>query len=565
MSSEQGSQPIYKVREEKHAYVAMRDGVRLAIDIYRPDAEGRFPALLAISPYGKEVQQLPLPPQAVEVSPLWNGCMEAGDTEYIVSRGYVHLIADSRGTGDSEGEYIGLFSKHEAEDGYDLVEWIAQQPWCDGNVGMTGICYYGTVQLFVAAEQPPHLKAICPFEMWTDDLYSHCAYDGGVLYAFTHGLFYGRDADSGYAPKNVVSAMIKNTPKEELDRLFQEATSNSDIRGYPVFYHLLKYPQKNPPFVDILLNPNDGPFYWERSAYTKYDKIKIPVYAGGCWGGFIPWSVAPINVYQGISSPKKLFMIPSIAPRPWRNYHDVVIRWFDHWLKGIDTGIMNEPPIKFFVVGADRWREEHEWPLATTEWTKFYLHSGESLSLEPETQEELDSFLQEPLSLSPERQMLKYLTLPLPEDTEVTGPVALHLYASIDTDDTNWRADVKDVDEHGLEGILPVTRGWLKASHRALDESKSEPWQPHHPHLKPEPVVLDEIYEYAIELQPISYLFKAGHRIKLEISSIDSARDPATAVPPSGFHICSSKTTRHTIYHGRERPSHLLVPVIPKT
>ena len=152
----------------KDVMVRMRDGVRLAVNVYHPDAVGKFPALLALSPYGKEIQELPLPPQSLDKSAVWDGVIEAGDSQYIVSRGYVHVIGDLRGTGYSDGEYVGIHSKQEGEDGYDLVEWIAQQPWCDGNVGMTGISYFAMLQCRVACEQPPHLKAIFPFEVHVD-------------------------------------------------------------------------------------------------------------------------------------------------------------------------------------------------------------------------------------------------------------------------------------------------------------------------------------------------------------------------------------------------------------
>jgi putative CocE/NonD family hydrolase len=154
----EGSKPVYGIMTEKDVMIKTRDGISLATDIYRPDAKGRFPALLAYGPYGKELQSLVLtfPPQS-RPSPLWDGAIEAGDTNYIVPRGYVHVIADARGTGHSEGECCGIYGGgggYEGRDCYDLVEWIANQPWCDGNVGMIGISYYATVMILAAAEHP---------------------------------------------------------------------------------------------------------------------------------------------------------------------------------------------------------------------------------------------------------------------------------------------------------------------------------------------------------------------------------------------------------------------------
>ena len=178
MKKAQGSEPDYRVKAKETVFVPMRDGVRLAVDVYRPDAEGKFPALLAMSGYGKDLQALPLIPQPHFTSLLWDGTIEAGNTRRIVGRGYVHVIADIRGCGDSEGEHVGMFDPAEARDGYDLIEWIAQQPWCDGNVGMIGISYYACEQVFVAAEQPPHLKAIFPWEVFYD-VYRQAATDEG--------------------------------------------------------------------------------------------------------------------------------------------------------------------------------------------------------------------------------------------------------------------------------------------------------------------------------------------------------------------------------------------------
>jgi putative CocE/NonD family hydrolase len=209
------SQPGYKVRLEKDVYFKMRDGIRLASDVYRPDGDGKFPALISLSPYGKEHQRIGLPPQP-SGSPLWDGTVEAGDTDYLVLKGYAHIIADIRGTGYSEGQYVGLFPKEEGRDGYDLVEAIAAEPWCDGNVGMIGMSYFGATQLLTAAERPPHLKAICPYQA-SSDLY-WMGYDGGILSAFLHILLGIHIGSSGIAPRNIASAMIKDLSKEELNR-----------------------------------------------------------------------------------------------------------------------------------------------------------------------------------------------------------------------------------------------------------------------------------------------------------------------------------------------------------
>ena len=563
------SQPKYGIKKEKDIYISMRDGVRLAADVYRPDAEGKFPALLALSPYGKELQELVLsfPPQALP-SNLWDGCIEAGDISYIVPRGYAHVIADLRGTGHSEGEYAGLSGigrNEEGRDGYDLVEWIAQQPWCDGNVGMVGISYYAVMQIQTAAEQPPHLKAVFPYG-GAYDIY-RLNYHGGIFWLMLRAAIDGRGGDSGFAVKNVVSAMMKKLTKEEFERRVEERLNDPDVRNYPNFYHMLKYSQRSPVFLDLLLNPYDGPFYWEGEASTKFDKVEVPVYTGINWGR--AWFVDDtINCYLGVKGPKKLLMMPfpPMVERPFHELHDLIIRWYDHWLKGIDTGVMDEPPIKIFVEGIRQWRYEEEWPLARTKWTEFYLRPRGRLSMESEPLDTdivpPDGFYQAPPTVTNVVQSIKYTSPPMLEDMEVTGPIALYLYASIDTDDTNWMVKVRDVDPSGTK--IEVSTGWLKASHRELDESRSTPWRPFHPHTRSEPVAPGKIYQYAIPIGAISNVFRAGHCIELEIRSIESAGDPTLVLlAPDSFHLNSSRATTHKIYRDKNHQSRLLLPVIP--
>jgi len=563
MTLEQRNQGTHKVKEERDVYATMRDGAKLALDVFRPDAEGKFPALLAMSPYGKGCQSTEMPPQPPN-SPLHLNVrsVEAGDPRYIASKGYVHLIADVRGTGGSEGEYYGWMSKQEAEDGHDLVEWAATQPWCDGNVGMVGISYYGTIQLFVAAERPPHLKAIMPWNA-VGDYYREATHHGGITQNFFYFLYQKIGAE------RCVSATKKDRSPEEYQELVERARNDPDLRMYPDLFTIVDAPRKIPCFFDILVNYTDGPFYWERSMNNKYDKIKIPSYVSSGW-----WAHAHMHLqgtfahYAEIDAKKKILIFPttSLHPLPVQ-FNDEVLRWYDYWLKGIDTGIMSEPPIKIYVMGANRWRFENEWPLARTEWTKYYLNQWERLSTEPELySEEPNSFVQQPPYVTSEINSVKYQTQPLTQDIEVTGPIAFYLYASIDQEDTNFYATLLDVGDDG--SVSEPTKGFLKASHRKLDENLSKPYRPYHPHLLSEPVVPGEVYEYAIELPPTSNVFKKGHRIKLDISSMDHPSMGRLPNAPLGaahhpWHIGSSKTTLHKIYRNTKYQSHLLLPIIP--
>ena len=232
--SERASRQQSVMLVERDRFVAMRDGVRLATDIFRPEDDRRYPALLAISPYGKGIQSLALPPQP-PWAPWWNGAIEAGDPAFIVSRGYVHVIADVRGTCRSEGDYRGWMSRQEAEDCYDLIEWIAAQPWCDGNVGMAGISYFGTIQLAVAALDPPHLKAIMPFNA-PADFYRECAYHGGMLETFFDAL-YSRFIGGG------ISVTLEGLDATEQRAISDRVKSaNPDLRVYPHLYNIAENP-----------------------------------------------------------------------------------------------------------------------------------------------------------------------------------------------------------------------------------------------------------------------------------------------------------------------------------
>ena len=247
---------------EKNVRISMRDGVHLAADIYRPAADGKVPALLALSPYGKELQALALtmPPQA-RPSPLWDGGIEAGDIRAVVEHGYAHVIADVRGTGGSDGELVGnydLGGHGEGKDVYDLVEWIAQQTWCDGNVGMIGISYFATVQVMGAAEAPPHLKAIF-VNGGHFDLYELC-YHGGIMWLMPRASREGRGGDSGVAVRKVSNKSRRVYSPDEYQARIRTRLADPDIAHWPNMVHVLNYPETHELWMDFILNPHDGPF-----------------------------------------------------------------------------------------------------------------------------------------------------------------------------------------------------------------------------------------------------------------------------------------------------------------
>ncbi len=544
---------------ERDLAVPMRDGVLLRADVYRTPDDVPRPALLALSPYGKGKQTLGAMGSQPGGSPLWDGGVEAGDPGYLTDHGYVHVIADARGSGHSEGLYRGWMAKQDGEDGHDLVEWIAAQPWCDGNVGMVGISAFGTVQLHAAAEQPPHLKAIMPWNA-PADFYREATHHGGIVQTFFQDL-YARSMRG-----RAVSVVAEQESDEAFRARLEEASADPDLRMYTTLWNMVDNPESNPSFHDVLLNPLDGPFYRERSANSRYDRIQIPVYARSAWWAYAHMHlVGTFEHFTGIPGLCKIRVDePVDEERPLgEDYNAEVVRWYDHWLKGERTGIADEPPITLFLQGSGETRHEHEWPLARTEWTTLFLCPDGSLGSDPPA-EATRELLQRPLVETREIERLRYLTPPLAAPLELTGPFALTLHAALDQPDANWIVVLVDVAPDGTEREL--TRGYLKASHRAVDEARSEPWLPFHPHDEAVPVVPGEVVEYRIAISPTANVFPADHRLALDLTMLDHRGDPR---PPPGvspvhmpWHICSSATTRATIHHGNGARSSLLVPVI---
>jgi putative CocE/NonD family hydrolase len=561
---QEASEARYGIQIEKDVMVAMRDGTRIAVDIYRPDVDGeRFPAILSWGQWGKDAQEavgwLADKTQRYYDSPLWDGTMEAGDYTYLVPRGYVHVIPDPRGVGNSEGPPPTLESLHDPRDIHDTIVWIAEQPWCTGKVGMLGPSSYSFSQVRAAeADPPPELVAIHPDELLylPDHYYFH-----GIFDTMDYHVIHGRHGNDSTTPGpnrvvgNLPPMMLSLLSEEEMASRLQEALEHPDIKFNTKWYSMLRYPMKSAWFFDILLDS-----FHPRPVEHHAERIRIPMYVGTpwltrtyIWGAFY--------TFEETSTPpeeKKLIVYPpGFTRRPYVEYHDETVRWYDYWLKGIDNGIMEEPPIKMFVIGANKWRFEHEWPLARTEWTRYYLHPEGGLSPAiVEGSPAPDSFTQPAAYLDPTVYCLRYRTQPLDRELEVTGPLALYLEAAIDHDDTNWFVDLADVDPEGNRQWL--SSGCLKAKFRALDETKSRPWQPLHPREEPVPVPAGEVVEYAIALMPTANVFAKGHSIELIIRNQD---DILSRLGTWGvYHLPFMHTVTHEIHLGN---SHLLLPVIP--
>jgi predicted acyl esterase len=292
-----------------------------------------------------------------------------------------------------------------------------------------------------------------------------------------------------------------------------------------------------------------------------FNRIKIPTLLATRWTSWAVHLAGAFEAYEGIDAPKKLLIMETESPlgplRPWADHQDLILRWYDHWLKGNDTGLMEEPPIRLLIKGRNEYRDELEWPLARTRWTPFYLGSGGSLSPSEPRDEGSMAFDNDP-DLPPGRHAagITFETAPFEAATEVTGPIALYFTAELDQPDATWIVTLRDVGPDGKSRTL--TKGWLRASHRELDPIRSKPHRPYHPHTSREALVAGRPYEYAIEIRETSNVFLEGHRLALDIKGQDS-----TAEDPIWVHTCNALPTRHTVRFGPRERSHLLLPIIP--
>lgn len=550
----------------KGLQVPMRDGVMLAADAYRGRQDKPRPALVALSPYGKELQALALtmPPQR-RPSPMWDGCIEAGDIARVVREGYVHVIGDLRGSGESGGEHIGNYNAGGVplgQDAYDFIEWVAAQSWCDGNVGMIGISYYGSMQVLAAAERPPHLKAIFVSGGHYD--FYETTYHGGVMWFMPRAAREGRGGDSGWAfTGNVKSRMLETCSAQEIKEKVAWRLADPDVAAWPNLVHVLTYPKHHEAWFDIVMNHLDGDWYEERNPVTLAPDIDIPVWLQIDQGR--GWTIdGTIELYNALKSPKKLTIgpYPPMQSRPWIEEHDKMFRWYDYWLKGVDNGVMDEPAVSVFVEGTREYVTGSQWPPRDVEYKPLYLRPRRKLSFEPEFMgteyAAPDGFYQAPLTVTDKVEILSWSSEPFEEPAELIGTGAAHLFAEIDTDDTNFILRLWDAAPGGKRQL--ITTGYLKASHRELDDRTTE-GNPHHPHTRAVPVEPGKVHEYVLRLYPFAATFRPGHRLVVELSNDEPLADEHNSLlPPDSFHLPVGRPVTHKIYRDAIHQSRLVLP-----
>lgn len=558
------SKPVYEIEEHRDVWFTLRDGTRLCADVFLPKGVKNAPALLSWSAYSKTMQSIHRG-SIIPESLVFDHSLEAGDIDFFVQRGYAYVIPDPRGIGKSEGTFYGVYNPQEHDDIYDTIEWIAKQQWCDSNVGMIGYSYFGIVQILAAAKQPPHLKCIMPCS-FVDDYYQH-GYYGGVPSTYM-SIYWELCPSSDPMPWS-----MKLYPEEKVKAMMEERLKDPDIASNSYFTKILTtWPPKYHTFyLDFLLHPLDCEYWQQRSANQIYEQVKVPVYLHCAWSPNGRWSSPIFSAMndERLNVPKRLGVLEGYdgLELPYRAINEECLRWYDHWLKGVDTGIMEEPPYKMCILNSGC-RYENEWPLARTKWRKLYLRNFNRLRWDSEPDENLppDGFIHLPPTISNHVNSVSYKTSRFVRDMEFTGPIELHLYASIDTRDANFVVKLYDILPNGER--MPLCRyGSLRASHELVSE-KSLIGRPIHDNTKEVSIEPHQVREYVIEISPTAMVIPAGHMVELEISSMcpnECQKESWTGKVGNMNVIPSANTISYKIYRDKNYPSYILMPYIPET
>ena len=524
------SQPTYDVVFEEDVPIRVRDGTVLRADVYRPDApaDRTFPVLMSLSAYQKALDRI-LPHEA----PFTH--VERPEPDWWTSRGYVLVFVDTRGTGTSPGQ-SDIWSMQEARDYHDAIEWAADQPWSTGKVGLVGVSYYAITQWNVASLRPPSLTTIVPWEGWAD-MYRDSVFHGGV---FNQG-FYGRwwlDVRG--------KQLLENT------RADNSAALSEDL------------------IYNFLAHHMDSPWWDEVKSRAQFEQIDVPLYSSGNWQGWNHHMRGNIDGFvRSASANKKLQMHTGGHVDAFysdEGKHEL-LRWYDYWLKDVDTGIMDEPPVKICVRTGEEactWRFENEWPIARTEYTTYYLTADEAgvvgdaihdvrLSTSAPRRERALTYASGPEAYRRANRRLptvSFTTEPLASDVEVTGHINLVMWVSSETDDLDVFAYLRKVNPDG--SVVTATRGILQASHRKLDPDLSTPFRPYHTHDEEQKLTPGEVVPIEVEIWATSMVFEAGSRIRLDVNAHDGQH-----------YFAAYNLGENTIYTGGERASYVVLPIVP--
>jgi uncharacterized protein len=551
----------------------------LRADVFRPVADGKYPALVSYGPYGKGLSfqqgyktawdiMTRQNPDAVSGTSNKYANWEVVDPEKWVPDGYVCVRVDSRGAGRSPG-YLNHNNARENRDFYNCIEWAATQPWSSGKVGLNGISYYASSQWRAAALQPPHLAAICIWEGWVD-YYRDSVRHGGIACTFRKNwqemqvktVQHGRGE---HGPRSAVTGELvcgpETLPEDELKK------NRADM------------------WEGVLENPLVGPYYTERTADLA--KVNVPLLSAANWGG---QGLHPRGNFEGyMRAASKQKWLEAHGGSHWAPFYTdygvkLQKRFFDHFLKGVDNGWDKQPPVQLNIRHPGEkfeLRHENEWPLARTQWTKFYLHPRDRklTTTRPAAAADIEYDMM--------GDGVMFSTGPLEQPMEITGPSALKLFLSSSTTNADVFAVLRVFDPQGKEVVFqgaldphtPIAQGWLRASHRKLDRTLSLPYRPYHTHDEEQPLEPGTVYELDVEIWPTCIVVPKGYTIALavrgkdyeyegEAATLSNMKNPMrgcgpfmhddeTDRPPAIF---GDKVKLHV---GPDRPAHVLLPVIP--
>ena len=559
--------------------IEMDDGIVLRADVFRPVTDGRYPVLITYGPYGKGLsfqEGYPIQwnrlvsehPDVAAGSTNKYQNWETVDPEKWVTDGYICIRVDSRGAGRSPG-YIDPWSPRETQDFHDCIEWAARQAWSNGKIGINGISYYAANQWHVAATKPPHLTAMCAWE-GCSDYYRDQVRHGGILTTMQINWFPRQVAKVQHGlgergARSAVTGELVCGPETLSDA--ELARNRCDLEH------------------DIVSRPLDSDFYSERSQH--WDQIETPFLSAANWGGQGLHTRG--NFLNFVESASREKWLEAHGLEHWTEFYTdygvkLQKRFFGHYLKGEDTGWDKQPRVQLRVRHVDRFidRGENEWPLARTRWTKFYLHADGSLS--PRAPTESGTIAYEGLG-----DGVTFLTGPLREQTEITGPSAARLFVASSTSDADLflvlRALTPDLREVVFQGALdphtPIGQGWLRASHRKLDPKLSKPYLPYHTHDERWPLLPGEAVAVDVELWPTCIVVAAGYRIALTVRGKDYVYPGASSEPVSNMKNVFTGCGPFLHDHPLDRPadifggtvslhinpansSFILLPIIPK-
>jgi len=559
--------------------VPMDDGLVLRADVFRPTGAAASPVILTYGPYAKGLpfqdgypsaweKMARAYPDTTEGSSNAFQNWEVVDPERWVPHGYACVRVDSRGCGRSPGR-VDHFSARETRDLYECIEWAGTQPWSTGKVGLNGISYYAMNQWQVAAEQPPHLAAMCPWE-GASDFYRDATHHGGILCRFWENWYdlqvkvvqYGLGE---HGPRNPHTGQLvcgdETLGAEEL------AANRVDFGA------------------DIAAHPLDDAYHRERSA--DFAKVTVPLLSAGNWGGQGLHLRGNVEGFTRAASSQKWLEMHGYehwTPFYMRYGVELQRQFFDHFLKGEDNGWDRRPPVLLHirqVDGSFQQRFEWRWPLPDTVWTEHYLDAGGARLV-------TDPPAGASASYDAADGEVTFWASPAAGEVEITGPIAAKLFIESDTVDADLFLIVRVFDPGGEEVVFqgaidphtPVAQGWLRASRRKLDPALSLPYRPYHAHDERQLLRPAAIYEVDVEIWPTCVVLPAGYRVALTVRGSDY-RYPG----PSGGFLSNFKNEltgvgpfvhddprdrprevfsgRVTIHTGGEHPSHLLLPLIP--